>query len=247
MRRLLFVSLLLSPLGCDEGGGAATDVQAPVADMDTLACQCESPGAQRCAGSVVEICEQGRWVEKERCPAPTTCFAAQCFESTTACPTSVRYDGYTELGERSPAVMLDACVAGGDIGRTVTLDDSTPFQGQRSLLLAYPNGCPEPVLDFDSAFGIDVDGVVVSQSPSLTFDIPAGEQGALFRQTEQFRRIGLLMNGNQVSGTVIVTDYTFTYGADVGPQCPPESSLPPQMPLQNSCAWHEYNCVPCGS
>ncbi|MBW2734467.1 MAG: hypothetical protein JRH20_18940 [Deltaproteobacteria bacterium] len=246
MRKLLLTTLIVALSAC-EGEGTPADATGDIGlDVDPSACECEHPGKKRCAGDVIEICSGGSWREESRCASPKTCFTAQCFEPTTACPTAIRYDGFTELAERLAPTQIGECVAGGELGLDMTLQEPSAARQQRSIIILFPNGCPEPTLDFDAAFGFDVDSLITSQAPALSLAIPPNTTGAFFRQTTRLRHVGLLMVGDEVAGTVLVTDYQFDYAATSGESCPLQSNLPPALPLQSSCAWHEYGCAPCG-
>lgn len=246
MNRFFCAALTLVCWGCSDSA-PATDAGAAAPDRGAGSCECDVAGAKRCAGDVVEVCAAGRWEEAARCDAPLHCFVGQCVETTIACPTSVRYDGYVELARRELPVQLGQCLDGGTSGQLLTLQEASPAREQRGVIMTYPNGCALPTFDLDAAFGFDVESAAVSSAPSLSFTVPAGEQGVFYRQTSQLRRIGLLLVGDKVSGTVIVSDFDFSYAGASGPTCPPAAGMATELPMQPSCAWHDYACVPCAN
>ncbi|MFH1131217.1 MAG: hypothetical protein V1754_07770 [Pseudomonadota bacterium] len=155
------------------------------------------------------------------------------------------YDGNTKIAERYPPEDMTGCIPGGDIGRQVTYREdkaqtrsrslSFNFNANAALTIGLPTNPFALALNTSAGFGVDVNATATStesQSLDLSSQLLPGEYGTVYRQTTKIFRVGQLVGHNKCGqevdlGEAILTDWVWAFDFAQGPECSPQTNLPP--------------------
>ena len=236
--------------------GACDGRRVTASDDGSLAqsCPCDpKAAAHRCAGNAVETCVAGSWQLTQACSALQVCAVGQCLDlGGTGCPDEARYDGNQTVRERYAPVRVSDCISVGGLGREVRYHENQSEVRQRALLFVDLRGCDTPYSDFtqpggfSAIFGVDITSSASTASsgeePSIL--VPPNQHAAVYRQTTRVERVAVLSRQGRYVGLAVLTDWIFRPDVAVGPNCIPESNLPPAVQLPG-CQHQSDGCLPC--
>lgn len=240
---------------------SACGARSPTAAHDGSAGNDDAPGCacdpklvpQRCVGATPEACVDGQWRAGPACTTDEVCAAGACqARGATGCPDEARYDGNYAVRERYAPLRVSDCIPGGELGREVHYHENQSETRKRALLFVDLRGCDTPYSDFtqpggfSAIFGVDITGSVSTASsgeePSIL--VPPNQHAAVYRQTTRVERVAVLSRQGRYVGLAVLTDWFFRPDVAVGPNCIPESNLPPAVRLPG-CQHQSDGCLPC--
>ncbi len=161
------------------------------------------------------------------------------------------YSSPAALVQRYEPEQTCGCVPGGANGRDLQYTEGESYSKNRSLNfrwdqnvatnLGFNVGSFQPVIQatgsetWTESFGVDISEAVTSEkhkSLNLTAHIIPTWNGTCYRQLEEMERKVDIMYHNAcgasgIVGQAVLKDWNFSFDVASGPECPPETELPP--------------------